>query len=96
MSHTTLSLSIVAAAFGLTLVAAPARALACGGHAKDEDASFQRADKNGDGFLTQVEVGTERWQKISVADANQDKKVSKAELMQAYKDGKLGKKNKQA
>jgi Ca2+-binding EF-hand superfamily protein len=51
---------------------------------------FQKADKNGDGFLTADEVGEKRWAHIKVADANGDGKVSKAELEQAHKDGKLG------
>lgn len=51
---------------------------------------FQRADKNNDGFLTESEVGAERWARIKVADTNNDKKVSRDELRQAFKDGKLG------
>jgi Ca2+-binding EF-hand superfamily protein len=51
---------------------------------------FQKADKNGDGFLTADEVGERRWAHIVVADANGDGKISQAELEQAHKDGKLG------
>jgi hypothetical protein len=51
---------------------------------------FERKDKNGDGFLTQDEVGAKRWERIKVADANGDAKISKDELRQARKDGKLG------
>ena len=51
---------------------------------------FQKADKNNDGFLTKDEVGDERWERIKVADVNNDTKVSKAEMEQAHKDGKLG------
>jgi len=51
---------------------------------------FKKADKNGDGFLTQAEVGDTRWSRIQVADANKDGKISQAELMQAHTDGKLG------
>ncbi len=51
---------------------------------------FQKADKNNDGFLTQAEVGPQRWDRIKVADANNDNKVSKDEMMQAFKSGKLG------
>lgn len=51
---------------------------------------FRKADKNNDGFLTRDEVGDKRWDRIKVADANNDGKVSKAELEQAFKDGKLG------
>jgi Ca2+-binding EF-hand superfamily protein len=51
---------------------------------------FQKADKNNDGFLTADEVGAERWEHMKVADTNNDGKISKAELEQAHKDGKLG------
>jgi hypothetical protein len=51
---------------------------------------FKKMDKNGDGFLTQDEVGPERWAHIQVADANKDGKISLAELQQAHADGKLG------
>jgi hypothetical protein len=51
---------------------------------------FKKADKNGDGFLTQDEVGDKRWARIQVADANKDGKISLAELQQAHADGKLG------
>jgi hypothetical protein len=51
---------------------------------------FKKADKNADGFLTQAEVGDQRWTRIQVADANKDGKVSQAELAQAHADGKLG------
>jgi hypothetical protein len=57
---------------------------------------FQRADKNNDGFLTPDEVGEKRWERIKVADTNNDGKVSKAELEQAHKDGKLGHHGKKA
>jgi hypothetical protein len=51
---------------------------------------FQKADTNNDGFLTADEVGAKRWEHIKVADTNNDSKVSRAELEQAHKDGKLG------
>jgi Ca2+-binding EF-hand superfamily protein len=51
---------------------------------------FKKADKNNDGFLTKDEVGDKRWDRIKVADANNDAKVSQAEMKQAHKDGKLG------
>jgi Ca2+-binding EF-hand superfamily protein len=51
---------------------------------------FQKADKNSDGFLTKDEVGDQRWEHIKVADANNDGKISLAEMQQAHKDGKLG------
>jgi hypothetical protein len=56
-------------------------------HAADR---FKKADKNADGFLTQAEVGDQRWTRIQVADANKDGKVTQAELAQAHADGKLG------
>src|SRR5258706_9623774 len=59
-------------------------------HAEHAAERFQRADKNNDGFLTRDEVGDKRWEHIKVADANNDGKVSKAEMEQAFKDGKLG------
>lgn len=51
---------------------------------------FERADKNGDGFLTQDEVGAKRWDRIKVADANSDARVSKDEMKAAREAGKLG------
>jgi hypothetical protein len=54
---------------------------------------FKKADKNADGFLTQAEVGDQRWSRMQVADANKDGKVSQAELVQAHADGKLGHKH---
>jgi hypothetical protein len=51
---------------------------------------FKKADKNADGFLTQAEVGDQRWTRIQIADANKDGKVTQAELAQAHADGKLG------
>jgi hypothetical protein len=54
---------------------------------------FKKEDKNGDGFLTQDEVGAERWAHIVVADTNKDGKISMAELAQAHADGKLGHKH---
>jgi len=64
----------------------------CDGHEHhgDKGARFKQADKNGDGFLTKDEVGDKRWERIKVADANGDDKVSQAELRQAHEDGKLG------
>lgn len=65
----------------------------CGGEhgGKGKGAHFKQSDKNGDGFLTQAEVGNERWDRIKVADANKDNKVSRDEMKQARKDGKLPK-----
>lgn len=65
-----------------------------GERGKHKGARFAKADKNGDGYLTRDEVGEKRWSRISVADANKDKKVSKAELEKARKSGKLHKKGK--
>lgn len=65
----------------------------CDGHdhkGGDKGARFKKADKNSDGFLTKDEVGERRWDHIKVADANNDSKISQAELQQAHKDGKLG------
>ena len=62
----------------------------CGHHdGEGKGAMFKKADKNGDGFLTKDEVGEKRWERIKVADANNDGKVSHPELQQARKDGKL-------
>lgn len=75
-----------------------ARPECSGEHGKRTDAErkqhaaerFKKADANGDGFLTQAEVGDKRWSRIQIADANKDGKVSQAELSQAHADGKLG------
>lgn len=58
--------------------------------AKHAAERFKRADKNADGFLTQAEVGDKRWNRLQVADANKDGKVSATELAQARAEGKLG------
>lgn len=50
---------------------------------------FTEDDKNKDGFLTQTEV-PQRWERISVADSNNDKKISLAELQAAHDTGKIG------
>ncbi len=62
-------------------------------HGKGKHA-FKKADKNRDGFLTKDEVGEQRWERIKVADANRDNKLSQPELQQARKDGKLARKRK--
>jgi Ca2+-binding EF-hand superfamily protein len=51
---------------------------------------FAMRDENKDGFLTESEVGKRHWSKLSIADADQDGKVSKAEIEAAHRDGKLG------
>ena len=51
---------------------------------------FKKSDKNGDGYLTQDEVGEKRWAHIVVADYDKDGKITLAELAQAHADGKLG------
>jgi hypothetical protein len=89
------------ASFGVSVVAfaQPADAKPqCEGHGKQGEgkgkgkgAHFKKADKNGDGFLTKAEVGDRRWERIKVADANNDGKVSQPEMQQAHKDGKLPK-----
>ena len=63
----------------------------CDGHhdGKGKGGMFKKADKNADGFLTKAEVGDKRWERIKVADANNDGKISRPELQQARKDGKL-------
>ncbi len=52
---------------------------------------FKKHDANGDGFLTAAEVGERRWEHMKVADANNDAKVSLAELKKAHADGKMKK-----
>lgn len=64
------------------------------GCGKRAEARFERSDANSDGFLTEGEVGAKRWARIKVADANNDAKVSLAELKQAKADGKLQHKGK--
>ena len=50
---------------------------------------FADGDKNHDGFLVQAEV-PERWDHLKVADANNDGKVTLAELQAAFESGKIG------
>ncbi|HEY4102716.1 MAG TPA: EF-hand domain-containing protein [Polyangiaceae bacterium] len=64
-----------------------------GDHQAHGEERFKKADKNGDGFLTQDEVGEKRWARIQVADANKDGKISFAEMQQAFAEGKLGHKH---
>ena len=64
-----------------------------GDHKLSPEERFKKEDKNGDGFLTQDEVGEKRWAHIVVADYNKDGKISLAELQQAHADGKLGHKH---
>jgi Ca2+-binding EF-hand superfamily protein len=49
---------------------------------------FNQADKNHDGALSADEVGR-RWERLQVADADKSGSVTRAELDQAHKDGKL-------
>ena len=80
------SLRIVTAAAISLALALPATAFACGGKdGKAKGAHFQKADKNADGFLTEAEVGTQRWQRLKNADANSDNKVSKDEIKAHFK-----------
>jgi hypothetical protein len=86
-------LGLAVTAFGLALSFVTA-AHAC----KDGEGRgahhFEKKDTNGDGFLTRDEVGAERWDRIKVADANGDSKVSKDEMKKAREDGKLRKRGK--
>ena len=50
---------------------------------------FVEQDKNHDGALTETEVGKEYFLHIKVADTNADSKVTLAELMTAFDQGKL-------
>ena len=74
----------------LALAETPAKPACDGKHeGHGQGGMFKKADKNSDGFLTKEEVGDKRWDRIKVADANKDNKVSQPELQQARKDGKL-------
>jgi hypothetical protein len=53
---------------------------------------FQKADTNGDGFLTKAEVGDKRWERLAKADTNKDAKISKAEF-DAKRHGRSHKKS---
>ena len=46
-------------------------------------------DKNSDGALTADEVGTERWEHLKVADADNSGSVTAPEIEQAFASGKL-------
>lgn len=83
---------IASLAVGSAAWAEPSAEPRCNGHhdGHEKGARFQRADKNGDGFLTRDEVSAERWERIKVADANGDAKISRDELREAYQSGKLG------
>jgi hypothetical protein len=59
------------------------------GCAKKAEARFEKTDSNKDGFITAAEAGDKKWERIKVADANGDAKVSLAEMKQAKADGKL-------
>jgi Ca2+-binding EF-hand superfamily protein len=80
-------LSLITAALLLAGATVTATAAAHG----DKGERFKRADKNGDGFITQDEVSERRWERIRVADANGDGKISLEELRQAFADGKIQK-----
>jgi Ca2+-binding EF-hand superfamily protein len=49
---------------------------------------FNQADKNHDGALSADEAGP-RWERLQVADTDKNGSVTRAELDQAHKDGKL-------
>ncbi len=88
-SKTIRMFTAAAVSFALSV---PAVAFACGGK-EGRTSRFQQDDKNNDGYLTQAEVGAERWERIKVADANNDGRVSRDEMIQAFKAGKLGKRH---
>lgn len=50
---------------------------------------FEKQDANHDGMLEQSEVPAEHWQRIIVADANGDQKLTPDELKAAFESGKL-------
>lgn len=50
---------------------------------------FADDDKNHDGYLVQTEI-PQRWDHLKQADANNDGKVSLAELQAAFESGKMG------
>jgi hypothetical protein len=50
---------------------------------------FAMKDDNKDGFWTAEEIGDRRWQKLSVADADKDGKLSQVELETAHREGTL-------
>jgi hypothetical protein len=90
-----IALLLAAAAFGTSAWALADTAAAepqCEGKGEGHgqgQGHFKKADKNNDGFLTKDEVGDKRWERIKVADANKDGKISHPEMQQARKDGKL-------
>jgi hypothetical protein len=50
---------------------------------------FAKLDADGDGFVTKDEAGEKRWDRMKVADANGDDKVTVEELKAAHESGKL-------
>jgi hypothetical protein len=95
MSKRRLALFGVLTAAGVMMIGATAMAEGNKeGCAKNAEARFEKSDKNSDGFLTAAEVGDKKWERIKVADANSDAKVSLAEMKQAKADGKLQHKGK--
>ena len=50
---------------------------------------FAKLDKNGDGALTKDEVGAQRWEYLSVADADKSGSVTQNEIRQAVASGVL-------
>ena len=85
-----LSLTTVALGTALALAGVASARQDCEG--RHGEKRFESKDKNNDGFLTKDEVG-DHWDHLKVADANKDGKISKAELEQAWKDGKLKRKH---
>ena len=68
---------------GLTLIGV----VLVGGASGSIVGAFMKKSTN----LTKAEIGERRWERLKVADANSDGKISLAELEQAKKSGKLHK-----
>src|SRR5688500_18890145 len=75
---------ITTAALSLALVA-PATVFADVARNGKAGGPLARADKNGDGVITQDEVRAPRWERLKHADANKDSKVTKEELIAFFK-----------
>jgi EF hand len=52
-------------------------------------ARFEKKDANKDGMLDANELGSDRWSKLSVADANGDQRLTPDELKAAFQAGKI-------
>ena len=91
MNKKLLTIGAALCTFGIASLAFAEPAEACEGK---RGKKFERADANGDGYLTEEEVGAERWERLVVADANSDGFVSREEIKQAKEDGLLKRKGK--